>query len=307
MRLKQSLPQGEKENFRKVLGINLSNEVYLGKEDRSGMAEKVKNFFDREDVSQVCPDTRKFKTDPESGEKVPLRYRFHYLTLLHMKFLAETSEECCYETFTRHVPYYVVKPEADEWGTCLCLSCLNPEIKLAKLKKLNKISVVNVEEVLASSDKYEKLKKDLMNLKPTSEKEKKKKKLDDILQQQEIDPKSAQIDKLVVEQDKIAFAEWGKEKYVTKKGKIALRSRKINKVETMNKFLDQLLKELEVLKEHLNRAHMQYKAFKEKSPLTTSRINTRYTLCVRGRQGDHFHMQLCQRRHLTRHQQSLQV
>ena len=79
MRLKQSLPQGEKENFRKVLGINLSNEVYLGKEDRSGMAEKVKNFFDREDVSQVCPDTRKFKTDPESGEKVPLRYRFHIL------------------------------------------------------------------------------------------------------------------------------------------------------------------------------------------------------------------------------------
>ena len=195
-----------------------------------------------------------------------------------MKFLAETSEECCYETFTRHVPYYVVKPEADEWGTCLCLSCLNPEIKLAKLKKLNKISVVNVEEVLASSDKYEKLKKDLMNLKPTSEKEKKKKKLDDILQQQEIDPKSAQIDKLVVEQDKIAFAEWGKEKYVTKKGKIALRSRKINKVETMNKFLDQLLKELEVLKEHLNRAHMQYKAFKEKSPLLIpgSILDTRY-------------------------------
>ena len=85
LRLKDSFSPGEKKNFRRFLGINLSNEIQLGKEDRSGMAEKVKKFFDREDVSQVCPDTRKFKKDPITGEKVPLRYRMHYLTLLYEK------------------------------------------------------------------------------------------------------------------------------------------------------------------------------------------------------------------------------
>ena len=32
----------------------------------------------------------------------------------------------------------------------------------------------------------------------------------------------------------------------------------------MERFIDQLLKELDVLKEHLHCAHMQYKAFKDK-------------------------------------------
>ena len=119
LRLKDSLLPGEKESFRKVLGVNLSNEISLGKEDRSGLAEKVKLFFDREDVSLVCPDTRKYAKDPGTAEKVPVRYRLDYLTLLHAKFIAETSDNCCYETFTRHVPHYVKKPAAEDWGTSL--------------------------------------------------------------------------------------------------------------------------------------------------------------------------------------------
>ena len=188
------------------------------------MAEKVKKFFDREDISQVCPDTRKFKKDPVTGEKVPLRYPLHYLTLLYDKFIAETSEECCYETFTRHVPHYVIKPEAEEWGTCLCLPCLNPELKLQKLQKINKISVVNVEEVFASPEKYEKLKEDLLSLKPSFEKEKKRRKLDEILMQQAVDPAVDQVNKAIVNPGTITFTEWGKEKYVNKKGKSASRS-----------------------------------------------------------------------------------
>ena len=261
LRLKGSLLPGEKESFREVLCVNLSNEISLGKEDRSGLGEKVKLFFDREDVSLVCPDTRKYAKDPGTAEKVPLRYRLHYLTLLHAKFIAETSDNCCYETFTRHVPHYVKKPAAEDWGTCLCITCLNPELKLERLRKLNEISVLNVEEAVSSTEKYEKLKEDLQSLKPNPEKERKRNNLDQILLQQDSAAKKV-VQKGKV--DTITFTEWGKEKYVSKKGKTAPRSRKLHLTLPMASFIDRLLKELDLLREHLHRAHIQYKAFKEK-------------------------------------------
>ena len=261
LRLRDTLSPGGKRAFRKLLGVNLSNEVNLGVEDRSGMAEKVKNFFDREDVTRVCPDTRKFSKDPVTGEKVPLRYRLHYLTMLHSKFLTETTEECCYETFTRHVPHYVKKPTSEEWGTCLCMTCLNPELKLERLQRINKISAVNVEEIFSSDEKFEKLKNDLLSLKPDPQKEKKRKELDDILRQQETDDVE---DRSRDSPDKIKYTEWGKVKYLNKNKKTAYRSRKQYLELPISLFIDSLLKEMDELKSHLYRAHMQYRAFKEK-------------------------------------------
>ena len=261
LKLRDTLSPGGKRAFRKLLGINLSSEVNLGVEDRSGMAEKVKSFFDREDVTRVCPDTRKFSKDPVTGEKVPLRYRLHYLTMLHSKFLTETTEECCYETFTRHVPHYVKKPKSDEWGTCLCMTCLNPELKLERLQRINKISPVNVEEIFSSDEKFEKLKNDLLSLKPDPQREKKRKELDDILRQQE----EGNIEVLSSDSpERIKYTEWGKEKYLNKKKKTAYRSRKQNLELPISLFIDSLLKEMDELKGHLYRAHMQYRAFKEK-------------------------------------------
>ena len=40
---------------------------------------------------------------------------------------------CCYEKFTRNTPFYITRPKPDDWGTCLCAMCLNPELKLKAL------------------------------------------------------------------------------------------------------------------------------------------------------------------------------
>ena len=66
---------------------------------------------------------------------VPLRYRLSSLKALYQKFLAASSLSCFYETFTRNVPFYITRPKPDDWGTCLCPMCLNPELKLEALAK----------------------------------------------------------------------------------------------------------------------------------------------------------------------------
>ncbi|CAF4815704.1 unnamed protein product, partial [Rotaria sp. Silwood2] len=35
--------------------------------------------------------------------------------------------ECSYSTFTRHIPSYIIPPKPSDWGTCLCMTCLNPQ------------------------------------------------------------------------------------------------------------------------------------------------------------------------------------
>lgn len=235
------------------------------------MEANIKAFFDREDVSRVYPDTRKVAYDPATPKVcAQIRYRLSYLKLLHVKFIAETTEDCCYETFTRHVPYYIRKPAAEDWGTCLCVTCLNPELKIDRLQRLEKIAAVNIEDAVSCSDKFDQLVEDLSNLKPDSEKEKKKKVLDDILNQQELAEKrnnkgTERSQKKEYKEERITFTEWTMEKYKTKKGKTASRSRKVHVTLSIAAFVNQLIKELTALKDHLHRAHIQYRAFKDKS------------------------------------------
>ena len=51
-------------------------------------------------------------------------------------FEYETDIVVDYVTFTRYVPDYIQKPTHETWGTCLCVVCLNPQMKFEKLKQL---------------------------------------------------------------------------------------------------------------------------------------------------------------------------
>ena len=37
--------------------------------------------------------------------------------------------------FTRSVPENIIKPNPEDWGSCLCIKCLNPELKLECIKR----------------------------------------------------------------------------------------------------------------------------------------------------------------------------
>ena len=70
-------------------------------------------------MTRVCPDRRKVATDPSDPERnMPVRYRMAYLKALYLKFVAECELLCSYETFTRNVPFNVIKPSASDRGTC---------------------------------------------------------------------------------------------------------------------------------------------------------------------------------------------
>ena len=89
----------------------------------------------------MCPDIRKVKKNPEDPDEIlPLRYRLCTITALFEKFKAENSQECSFSYFAQNCPFNVVKPNPNDWGTCLCAMCLNPEIKLEALGKLTKRS-----------------------------------------------------------------------------------------------------------------------------------------------------------------------
>ncbi|CAF5000863.1 unnamed protein product, partial [Rotaria sp. Silwood1] len=65
----------------------------------------------------------------------------------------ETNYDCSYSTFTRHIPSYIVSPEPNEWGTCLCMKCLNPQIKSDRINQLkNKYPVFNCLLSLMTND-----------------------------------------------------------------------------------------------------------------------------------------------------------
>ena len=81
----------------------------------------------RDSSSVVTPDVRKAKKG--------IRYRLSTLQELHKLFIVDQSVERSYSQFTRHVPEYIIKPQPEDCGTCLCMLCLNPELKLEAITR----------------------------------------------------------------------------------------------------------------------------------------------------------------------------
>ena len=56
----------------------------------SPLQHKIEHFFDRDDVSHVCPDEKKVIINPNNfiAKPASLRYRLSSLKALYQKFLA---------------------------------------------------------------------------------------------------------------------------------------------------------------------------------------------------------------------------
>ena len=81
-------------------------------------------------------------------KKEHLRYRLTHLHMLHAKFLAKYQVDCPYSNFCKPVPSNIVKPKPQDWGTCLCMSCLNPQLKMEALCNLDSSLYVDTEEII---------------------------------------------------------------------------------------------------------------------------------------------------------------
>ena len=127
------LPKTMKSRARKELDINFSKPVNIRCEKQSTLEEKIEMFFNRDDISRVCPDRKKVAVNPSDvHKKKPIRYQLGHSKLLHHKFIAEDID-CSYTTFLKKIPYYIKNPSASDWGTGLCATCLNPQLKIERL------------------------------------------------------------------------------------------------------------------------------------------------------------------------------
>ncbi len=88
--------------------------------------KEVREFFMQDEISMVCPDK----------DKVGVRYRLGDLNQLYLKFNENSINTISYPQFTRYVPGNIVKPKAEDWGTCLCKPCHNPELKVEAWNRL---------------------------------------------------------------------------------------------------------------------------------------------------------------------------
>ena len=127
---KDSLHRGTATQIRRKFGINLSKQSVPTKPPQSSLRTQIEDFLCRDDISKLCPDKNK-QTD---GHQI--RYRLNNLNILHQQFELESNIDIDYVTFTRYVPSYIKKPNHDSWGTCLCIICLNPQIKYEKMHQL---------------------------------------------------------------------------------------------------------------------------------------------------------------------------
>ena len=117
----------------------------------------IEIFFNRDDISCVCSDRKKVATNPTHAlERNPIRYQLGHSKLLHTKFMAEYVE-FSYPKFTKCIPY-VRKPSATDWGTSLCGTCLNPQIKLERLVATKKLeSQIVADEVVSNQMQFDEL------------------------------------------------------------------------------------------------------------------------------------------------------
>lgn len=126
---KENLPLGSISKLKEI-GINLSSNYIPSSNTPSTLQKEIAEFLCQDDVSKQAPDKKK----QLHGKQI--RYLLNHLSTLHQRFVAETGNICHYSTFTRYVPEYVMKPKASDWGTCLCVICLNPLMKFEKLVNL---------------------------------------------------------------------------------------------------------------------------------------------------------------------------
>jgi len=108
---KQLRKEGKRINLRDSLEEQ-GNESLVRKE----LTHVIENFMNEEGNSSECPDK----------DKTHMIYRLDFLSVLHQKFLAESGRDCSFAQFCRLIPENIVKPKPTDWGTNLCMICINP-------------------------------------------------------------------------------------------------------------------------------------------------------------------------------------
>ena len=130
LKVSTEIPKGLNGTTGMEIGVNISNPYEISQENDT-LFLRGRLFFERQEMARACLDTKKMVPHPfEKGEKVPARYRLGTIKMLHVSFEAETGVKCSLECFRQNIPFNLICPKPNDWGTSLCVRCINPEMKL---------------------------------------------------------------------------------------------------------------------------------------------------------------------------------
>jgi hypothetical protein len=129
------------------------------------LANTIEKFLNDDEITRLTPDKKRIV----DGKQV--RFLLNHLINIHQKFILETHYECSYSTFTRHIPSYIISPKPHEWGSCLCIVCLNPQIKFERIIQLknkhpvlNRLSSLMTNDLMSVTNDQEKIKEIMREL-----------------------------------------------------------------------------------------------------------------------------------------------
>ena len=89
----EGIEKGMNLKIRKELGVNLSNS-FKDEREKTELQTAIENFFNQDDVSRVCPDTKKMVKNADDDEKVPIRYRPSSIDSIYEMFLSGSHLNC---------------------------------------------------------------------------------------------------------------------------------------------------------------------------------------------------------------------
>ena len=209
----EQLLKGMNYQFRKELGINLSIKT-KNTDSTTALQKSIEDFFLRDDVTRVCPETKKLKRNPNDlDEELPLRYRMSTLRCMTSSLLKARIPVVI--LISALIVPIMLRSQAPMIGEHVFAEhCLNPEIKLEALAK-----VLN-----AKSFKW-----------------------DDTKDYNDIKDMIKRIEHLTFNKT-ITFSEWQMVEQNDKKGKKF--SRKVLVTLDFAKFGQLLVKELNVMRDH---------------------------------------------------------
>ena len=140
--------------------------------------------------------------------------------MLFSKFCSESTSNISRATFGQHAPFYITSPSTTDWGTCLCSTCLNSQIKIEKLCRGDKaLLLAPLDEIFEQDEDFSQLLETL-----------KKYQFKDITS--------------------IQFYEWTKVPNPLSKKREKI-SRKLLQLVSTKQFINKLISELKILKHHL--------------------------------------------------------
>ena len=88
----------------------------------------------------------------KKNKKVPARFTLGTLKTLYSQFVTENIGKCSFSALNKHVPFDVMKHKTNDWETCLCAYCLNPELKVEALNDLKILPPISVEENITNEE-----------------------------------------------------------------------------------------------------------------------------------------------------------